>query len=102
MFIVRTITVRPAGTAWYQHNPALGAQTLLQFAAEQYANGAFVRTRNRKVGKNKVINTTVFADQAAYEAWKAVAEAHPQYAARDAYFAANGITKTVKKFQLVE
>lgn len=101
MFIVRTVLIKPAGVSWYQHDPALGSQTLQQFAAEQYAAGAYVRTRNRKIGKNKIINTTVFADQAAHNAYKAAADAHPQQQAREAYFAANGITKIVKKFQEV-
>lgn len=101
MFIVRTVFVKPAGIKWYK--PAEGVtETLAQFGAAQFAAGAYLKARNRKVGKNKVVSTMVFADQAAYDAWRTACDAHPESVAKNAYFEASGITKVVKKYQLVE
>ena len=101
MFIVRTVFVKPAEVKWYA--PAEGvAQTLAQWGASQFAAGAYTRARTRKIGKNKVITTMVFADQAAYDTWRAACDAHPESIAKNAYFEANGVTKVVKKFLEVE
>jgi hypothetical protein len=102
MFIVRTITVKPANVSWFHRDPGSTAETVSQFMAQQLSAGAFLKNRSRKVGKNKVINTMVFADQAAYEAWKTAADAHPAYIQRTEYNESNGISKVVKKFLRVE
>ena len=102
MFIVRTFIVKPAGIKWFHMEPGSTAETVPQFMASQLSAGAFLKNRNRKVGKNKIVNTMVFADQAAYETWKAAAEAHPTYTQRNAYYESNGITKVVKKFLKVD
>lgn len=101
MFIVRTFTVKPAGTSWHK-TPEGSTETLTQFAAAQLAAGGYIKLRTRKIGRNKVVKTMVFADQAAYDAWQAAISVHPDFIAKAAYNEANGITKVVKKFQLVE
>jgi hypothetical protein len=101
MFIVRTVFVKPADVKWYRAAEGT-AQTLAQFGAAQFAAGAYLRNRTRKIGKNRVITTMVFADQAAYDTWRAACDVHPESIAKNAYFEANGITKVVKKFQMVE
>jgi hypothetical protein len=101
MFIVRTIFVKPAGIKWYRAAPGV-TETLAQWGAAQFAAGAYTKARSRKVGKNKVISTMVFADQAAYETWRTACDAHPETSLKNTYFEANGITKVVKKFQMVD
>lgn len=99
MFIVRTFVTKPAGTAWYKHDAdTLGAETLAQWTAGQTS---ILRNRTRKVGKNKKVNTMVFADQAAYDAYKAAVEATPQWQARQAYFETTGFVVVTRKFQLI-
>ena len=101
MFIVRTIFVKPAGIKWYRA-AADCTETLPQWSAAQLAAGAYIKARSRKVGKNKVISTMVFADQAAYEAWVTASDAHPETSLKNTYFEANGITQVIKKLQMVD
>lgn len=98
MFIVRTFVTKPAGKAWYKHDPALGTQTLAQFVASKEA---VLKHRTRKLGKNKKVGVMVFADQASYEAFKAELDASPLQQAKTAHQEANGFVVVVRKFQLV-
>jgi hypothetical protein len=101
MFMVRTFTTRPDGVAWYKA-PEGVAETLAQWGAAQFATGAFTKARLRKIGKNKVVKTMLFADQASYDTWKEAIKVHPEHIAKMAYNEANGIVTVTKKFLMVD
>lgn len=102
MFIVRTITSKPANVNWFRRDPESTVETVSQFMAQQLSDGAFVKNRNRKIGKHKLVNTMVFNEQADYDKWRAAADANLAYTQRTEYNQANGMTTVVKKFLRIE
>jgi len=98
MFIVRTIVTKPANAAWYQHNPALGTERLSQWIAVQ---PTLIRTRTRKLGRNRRVNTMMFADQAAYQTFKTALEATPQHVDKMSYFTQNGFKVKTQLYQMI-
>ena len=97
MFIVKTIVTKPAGTQFRLQQMIPGTtQTLGQWTLAQ---PGVVGVRIRRLGKNKVVKTVRFVDQAAAEAFQTALAANPEYQARQVYNTANGITQVVRKFQ---
>ena len=98
MFILKTIVTKPAGVAW--RKPELIAGTTLTLGAWILSQPGVLSSRTRRAA-NRMVNTTLFQDQAAYDAFVAARATNPEYLARQAYSAANGITTVTRKFQLV-
>ena len=99
MFIVKTIATKPRGVRW--RKPQLMTGTSQTLGAWTLAQDGVVSTKTRKAGKNKLVTITVFRDQAAYDTYVAARASNSEYLARTEYAAANNITTTVKKLQVV-
>jgi hypothetical protein len=99
MFIVKTISTKPAGVHWRAPEVISGTtQTLGQWTLAQ---DGVVSTKTRKAGKHKLVNVSVFRDQAAYDAYVAARDTNTEFIARTEYNTANNITSIVKKLQVV-
>ena len=99
MFVVRTFVTKPAGTAWYEHNPTLGTQTVFQWASTQ---SQILHGTTVDASPDRKINTMIFADRDAYESFVASRDANPLWQDLNTYFTNNNVSVVVKKFQEVE
>jgi len=97
MFIIRTIITKPAGTKF--RTPQLISGTTLQLGQWTKQQNGVTGSRTRRLGKNKIVNTVVFTDQAAADAYLAALATNTEYQARQEYNAANGITIVTRKYQ---
>ena len=91
-YVVKTVTTKPAGKQWFgQANPTASRQ----FIAWSKAQPGVLSAIGRVSAPNTYETITVFADQAAYEAYQAAAAENADAKARTDYATAQGFQITV-------
>lgn len=90
-YVVKTVTTKPAGVQWFgQSNPAANQR----YVAWAKAQAGVITAIGRVTAPNTFEATTVFADKAAYDAFKAAAGSNADAQARQAYATAQGLQST--------
>lgn len=91
-YVVKSVTTKPAGTQWFgQANPTASSR----FIAWAKAQPGVLSSVGRISAPNTFETITVFADQAAYDAYQAAAAGNADAQARAAYATAQGFQVTV-------
>lgn len=90
-YVVKTVTVKPAQAQWFgQFSPAVNQRYVVWARAQT----GVLSTIGRISAPNTFETITVFADQAAYDAFQTAVAANPDAQARAAYATAQGFQVT--------